>query len=343
MPPKVSICLPNLNNKQYLQERLDTIFSQTLQNWELIVVDGFSNDGAWEFFQRYAKHDPRITLFQEPPEGIYASINSCIKKAKGEYIYIATSDDTMHPTCLEKMVEALEEFSDCEICQCCLEIIDEASQPMQNITWNKFGLAKYLGPYFYQKHKRLAPHDGILHFALGTVYTSLTQLLIRTRLFESIGYFKEGIGAPADFEWAMRASLLYNTIYIPETLATWRIHDDQATQTSNSQNFLLLLQMSYQALMFAKARESVQLKSLSYSRLSYPYRQRLIGTKINKRNNNITKIITTLFLLCQYPLATIYYIYGKLFKQSVWDKGIIIWISKTLEELKINKPITFDT
>ena len=53
--------MPNLNNFQFLAERFDSILNQTMDNWELIVVDGYSDDGAWELIQEYAARDDRIS------------------------------------------------------------------------------------------------------------------------------------------------------------------------------------------------------------------------------------------------------------------------------------------
>jgi glycosyltransferase involved in cell wall biosynthesis len=61
MPPAISICLPNLNNRRFLAERLETIFRQTFTDWELVVVDNHSEDGAWHFFQEQAARMPRRT------------------------------------------------------------------------------------------------------------------------------------------------------------------------------------------------------------------------------------------------------------------------------------------
>lgn len=60
--PRVSICLPNLNNRLYLEERIATIEAQTFQDWELVVCDNFSDDGAWEFFQELAARDSRVQI-----------------------------------------------------------------------------------------------------------------------------------------------------------------------------------------------------------------------------------------------------------------------------------------
>jgi glycosyltransferase involved in cell wall biosynthesis len=85
---------------------MQTILSQTLADWELIVCDSFSSDGTWEYFQQF-KQDPRVRLYQVPKEGLYAGWNECLRRCRGEYVYIATADDTCKPELLEKMVAAL--------------------------------------------------------------------------------------------------------------------------------------------------------------------------------------------------------------------------------------------
>ena len=105
--PLVSICLPTLNARRFLEPRMDSILAQTLTDWELIVCDSFSDDGTWEYLQQF-KDDARVRLYQVPREGMYAGWNECLRRCRGEYVYIATADDTMVPECLERMVAALE-------------------------------------------------------------------------------------------------------------------------------------------------------------------------------------------------------------------------------------------
>jgi glycosyltransferase involved in cell wall biosynthesis len=227
--PKVSICLPNLNTAKYLPERLDSILSQTFKDWELIVYDSYSGDGAWEIFQSYAAKDSRMQISQGPREGIYAGFNACISKAQGEFIYIATSDDTMSPNCLEKMVAALEKHPDCGLCQCALEIIDDSGKIHTSLRWEQFAFGRFALDLLRKQHIRPAPMDGILHFALQTIFTSITQLLVRRCVFDRYGLFDCAWGSAGDFEWGTRVGLLVGTIYLPDSLATWRVHPSQAT------------------------------------------------------------------------------------------------------------------
>lgn len=75
--PRVSICLPKLNNFPHLAERIETIDAQTFKDWKLVICDNHSDDGAWEFFQELAARDSRVHISQEPREGMYANWNNC--------------------------------------------------------------------------------------------------------------------------------------------------------------------------------------------------------------------------------------------------------------------------
>jgi len=54
--------MPNLNTAPYLQERVETVWGQTYANWELVVSDNYSEDGAWELLQRLARQAHAIWL-----------------------------------------------------------------------------------------------------------------------------------------------------------------------------------------------------------------------------------------------------------------------------------------
>ncbi len=327
MNPKVSICLPNLNNRAFLEERLETIFSQTLSDWELIVVDNYSNDGAWELFQKYAQKEQRMRIYQaEKGRSMYCNWNNCINKALGEYIYIATSDDTMTPNCLEKMVATLEQNPDCDICHCCLEIIDETGIRIKE-KWENLSPQRFYGDLTFKKHVRKAPLDGILHFALRTVYTSITQLLMRRKLFDKVGLFRSDWGSVGDFEWEMRASLVSNTIHIPEYLASWRLHTAQATgNTSTANNSKKFIEMVGEAVQILKKYDEKLCSRLICDRqklLSIYREEGLIYFIMDSSScNNIEEIRMLIKKITLHPIAMLkllgyYLFYGGLVGRRV--------------------------
>lgn len=214
-----------------MPERFETIFNQTFQNWELIVCDSHSDDGSWEYIQELAAREPRMKISQTPRNGVYAGFNDCISLARGEYVYIATSDDTMALDFLEKMVMALEKNPDCGIAHCCLYFIDEHSNKIfSGHCWDNWYTTRFFGDWNKKYHVRSRGHDTIVALALKTVYYSITQILLRRRLFDAVGMFEGKWGSFGDLEWQMRATLATKTVHVPEYLATWRIHPQQASQ-----------------------------------------------------------------------------------------------------------------
>lgn len=228
--PRVSVCLPNLNTFPFLQERVDTIFGQTYSNWELVVSDNFSDDGAWEFFQRLARQDSRVSIAQAPRLGLYANWNNCLTRARGEYAYIATSDDTMAPDCLEQMVAALDAHTGCDLAHCPLIVIDQNGAKVREPQWpNCAAFARGLGELTFEPHIRHAPYNGLVQLVGELVVSSITQLLIRRSLFSRIGVFSSRWGSLGDLNWEMKAGLVADMIHVPNTWASWRVHPAQAT------------------------------------------------------------------------------------------------------------------
>lgn len=226
MPALISICLPNLNTRPFLEERMETILAQTVTDWELIICDSYSDDGSWEFFQKF-KGDRRIRMYQVPREGLYAGWNECLRRARGEYVYVATSDDTMEPCCLEKLMAPLEICRHIDIAVCDFQKIDEHGRA---ITWRPHYHSSALAPWLEVPSVRSGKMDFLLHAALGgTMWVTMASVMIRRCLLDRIGLFRVDLGSYADIEWTLRACLTTDVSWVPGRLATFRIHADQAS------------------------------------------------------------------------------------------------------------------
>lgn len=228
--PLVSICLPCLNTKQFLGDCLASILAQSGVLWELIACDGFSSDGSWELLENFCHGYPNRTCFQSDLP-LYEAWNLCINQASGSYIYIATSDDALAPSSLNRMLDALVANPEMDLCQIRLQIIDQhgALLPTEQ-QWENGRLSYFLPGFTRQQHCRYAPHDGVLMSGFHSVYESINQLLIRREVFDKVGFFDQSFGPSADFEWSMRVGLTCNCVYLPEPLAFWRKHPAQLTQ-----------------------------------------------------------------------------------------------------------------
>lgn len=92
----ISILLPVYNNEPHLEACLGSILSQTLNNWELLAVDDYSEDGSPGILQRYARKDARIRLLQnQGPKGIIPALRLALLHSRGRYISRMDADDLM--------------------------------------------------------------------------------------------------------------------------------------------------------------------------------------------------------------------------------------------------------
>lgn len=84
---KVSIITPLYNCSDYLEQTIQSVISQTYENWEVIMVDDCSKDNSLEIAQKYAAEDSRIKVLQlEKNSGAAVARNKGIEAAKGRYI-----------------------------------------------------------------------------------------------------------------------------------------------------------------------------------------------------------------------------------------------------------------
>ena len=260
----ISIILPTHNSIEFLEERVQTILSQTIIDWECLVIDGESSDGTWEYLNNIALKDTRFKMFQYPPKGVYNAWNIGVEKAKGDYIYFATSDDTMSSNCLEEFLKGFGLAPSCDIAHCCLKIIDKNSVPVKKLNWRSFPAQQYFGELTDKYHIRKAPLSGILYATHQTIIHSFTQVLIKKSVFDTCGLFLENQGPAADLEWGMRVGLTESIVHVPLELATWRVHSNQlTTQVINFKSKCKLLKLMDLAIENSKcAKEIKQHKNL---------------------------------------------------------------------------------
>lgn len=92
----ISIIIPIYNAEKYLRQCLNSIISQTYQDWECILVDDGSSDGSPAICDEYVKKDSRFKVVHKSNEGVSAARNDGLEKAKGEWIYFCDADDRLY-------------------------------------------------------------------------------------------------------------------------------------------------------------------------------------------------------------------------------------------------------
>lgn len=126
---KISIILPSYNHAHFLKDRLDSILSQTYENWELIIIDDHSTDYSFEILSAFVNQNKsKIKYFirNEKNSGSgYLSWKKGIELAETEYIWIAETDDYSEPTFLEELVGILEDNKKVSLAFCGSNYVEE--------------------------------------------------------------------------------------------------------------------------------------------------------------------------------------------------------------------------
>lgn len=108
---KVSVIIPNYNHALFLKQRIDSVLSQTFQDFELIILDDCSTDTSREIIEIY-RGNPKISqiIFNtENSGGVFKQWIKGIENAKGDYIWIAESDDYAAENFLEESLKVIEQ------------------------------------------------------------------------------------------------------------------------------------------------------------------------------------------------------------------------------------------
>lgn len=113
----VSVIMSVYNAEEYLKEAIDSILSQTFQQFEFIIVDDASTDASYSIIKGYT--DKRIRIIQnEKNIGLTKSLNKALKYATGKYIARMDADDICFPTRLEKQVKYMEKHKNVALISC---------------------------------------------------------------------------------------------------------------------------------------------------------------------------------------------------------------------------------
>lgn len=104
--PKASVIVPVYNVEAYLEKCVQSIFRQTEQDFELLLVDDGSTDSSGQLCEELAKKDSRIRVIHQENQGLGGARNTGIREAKGDWLLLVDSDDWIEPEILEKSLEA---------------------------------------------------------------------------------------------------------------------------------------------------------------------------------------------------------------------------------------------
>lgn len=103
MNPKISVIVPIYNAEKYIDRCMKSIYDQTFQDIEIILVNDGSMDKSAEICKEYKAKDDRVTFIDKKNEGAGSARNAGIEAAKGDYLAFPDVDDWFEPTMYEEL------------------------------------------------------------------------------------------------------------------------------------------------------------------------------------------------------------------------------------------------
>lgn len=197
---KISVVIPLYNKQNAITHTLDSVFNQTVTNFEVIVVDDGSKDNSLQVVQ--AIKDSRLRVIHKENGGVSSARNRGIKEAMGEYIALLDGDDLWEPTYLEEQMRMINDFPKAAMWGVSIAFIKGAKY----YKWNQGmgnGYRGYVENYFSIRHSDLFCSSSVV---------------IRKDAFEVAGYFDERISSSEDLDMWYRIILHYPIAFYDKVL-----------------------------------------------------------------------------------------------------------------------------
>lgn len=100
---KISIVTCVFNGQETIKDTILSVINQDYENYEMLIIDGVSNDNTVEIVEKFSNQDSRIKLISEVDKGIYDAYNKGVRKSSGEVIIFVNADDFLFKNALRRI------------------------------------------------------------------------------------------------------------------------------------------------------------------------------------------------------------------------------------------------
>ena len=200
--PRVSVLMAVYDGMPYLPEAVASIRGQTLEDWELVIVDDGSTDASVGYLD--AQDDPRIRVIRQPNAGLAAALNRGLAACRAPYTARMDADDVSHPTRLAKQVAWLDAHPE-------VGLLGTQYVPRGE---TRVGRPSALA----------LDHDEIVRRLMKALHGICHPTIVcRTPLLERIGgYWDQGLGE--EWDLYLRMAEVGRVANLDEVLLTYRFH-----------------------------------------------------------------------------------------------------------------------
>lgn len=213
---KISIITANYNYAKYLEDAINSVLSQSYQDWELIIVDDGSSDNSIEIIKSYCEKDERIKLFGNVTnKGLKESLLVGLEQATGDWIAFLESDDIFEPDNLEKKVEIIKKNPNIKLVFNKVKFLAEEKRKQQK---------------FYEKtqeklSKMNFPKNMFYDFSVDNMILTFSCVIVEAKALKEAD-FNTPVDSSLDRWLWIHLAQKNDFYYIDKELTQWRLHSE---------------------------------------------------------------------------------------------------------------------
>lgn len=203
--PLVSVIMPAFNVEEYIGEAIESILSQTFDDFELIIINDGSSDATQGIIEHYARQDERIIHRSITyNSGVYHARQLGLTQARGTFIAMMDADDISLPERFEKQVRFLESHPEVGIVGGAMLIVDKENAPI--------GYRRYwTDDSSIRKHLfRYSPFCG-------------ASIMVRKTLLDTVGDYAANRDVAEDYDLFLRLGMFTTFANLPEVIYRYRV------------------------------------------------------------------------------------------------------------------------
>jgi glycosyltransferase involved in cell wall biosynthesis len=207
--PVVSIVMPTFNRTEFLPASVESVFAQTIPQWELIIADDGSNPETLEYLDTLTS-DARVRVLRLRRRGNPgAARNAGIAAARAALLAFLDSDDLWAPNKLERQLSVLRANPECRWSYTAFIMVDAQGTPLAS-----------------ERARPWTPYSGDIfaHTVRTTASIRLPSVLANTAFVRETGAFDEAIDRSEDYDLWMRLALRSPVCVVDEPLLRVRRH-----------------------------------------------------------------------------------------------------------------------
>jgi len=214
---KVSIVMPVYNREKYLPKAIESILTQTFEDFEFLIINDGSTDGTSEILSRY--RDPRMRIIENRENiGLTKSLNRGLEESRGRYVARQDADDISNASRIEKQVRAFEEDPALGLVGSFFNIIDEWDRTLRTV----------IVPIEDKEIRgSILDHNPFCH----------GSTMFRKEAIQKVGGYREFFKYAQDYDLWLRVSEHYRVGNIGEVLYGWRKDKDSISDRKRIEQY----------------------------------------------------------------------------------------------------------